>query len=55
MSENILKDLAREHKLEQDHKRELNQKHKWALGEGPATSGHLGRRPAKPFNSGYSK
>lgn len=52
MSESGLKDLAKEHKLEQDHKRDLDQKHKWALGEGPVTPGQLGRRPAKPYNVG---
>ena len=45
MSKNGLNDLAKEHKLEQDHKRELDQKYKWALGEGLATP----RRPAKPY------
>ena len=53
MPESGLKDLAREHKLEQDHKRELNHKHKWALGEGPITREHPGRRPAKPFHNRY--
>jgi len=52
MSASGLKDLAKEHKLEQDRKRDLDQKHKWALGEGPITRGQLGRRPAKP--SGYA-
>ena len=49
MSDLSLKDHAKERKLDQDHKRELNQKHKWARGEGPVTSGQLGRRPAKPL------
>ncbi|KAK4697786.1 hypothetical protein P7C71_g359, partial [Lecanoromycetidae sp. Uapishka_2] len=55
MSEGSLKDLATERKLEQDHKRELDHKHKWALGEGPITPGHMCKRPAKPFNTGYSR
>ena len=40
MSDNGVNDLAKEHKLNQDHKREVNQKHKWALGEGLPTRGH---------------
>ena len=52
MSEGGVRDLAREHKLEQDHKRDLDQKHKWALGTSPITHGQLGRRPAKPYNTG---
>ncbi|CAF9925173.1 MAG: hypothetical protein ALECFALPRED_002917 [Alectoria fallacina] len=55
MSDNGLNDLAKEHKLEQDHKRELDQKHKWALGEGLPTRGHPSRRPAKPYTTSYSK
>ena len=51
MSDNGLNDLAKEHKLEQDHKRELDQKHKWALGEGLPTRGHPSRRPAKPYTT----
>ncbi len=51
-SESGLKDLAKERKLEQDHKRELDHKHKWSLGEGPITRGQMSRRPAKPFNTG---
>ncbi len=49
MSKNGLNDLAKEHKLEQDHKRELDQKYKWALGEGLLTQEHPTRRPAKPY------
>lgn len=40
MSDKGVNDLAKEHKLNQDHKREMNQKHKWALGEGFPTRGH---------------
>ncbi|MCJ1476940.1 hypothetical protein MMC13_005609 [Lambiella insularis] len=39
---------AESFKLEQDHKRELDQKHKWALGEVEGQRGHPGRRPQKP-------
>lgn len=55
MSNNSLNDLAKEHKLEQDHKRELDQKHKWALGAGLPTRGQPARRPAKPCTTSYSK
>jgi len=55
MSDNGLTHLAKEHKLEQDHKRELDQKHKWALGEGLPTRGHPSRRPAKPYTASYGK
>ena len=55
MSDNGINDLAKEHKLEQDHKRELDQKHKWALGEGLPTQGHPSRRPAKPYTTRYGK
>lgn len=51
MSESSLKDLTKEYKLEQDHKRELDQKHKWALGEDAPTRGHPGRRPVKPYTT----
>ncbi|MCJ1254546.1 hypothetical protein MMC24_002361 [Lignoscripta atroalba] len=39
---------AQEFKLEQDHKRELDNKHKWALGEAVSNSGRASRRPNKP-------
>jgi len=55
MSESGLKDLAKEHKLEQDHKREMDQKHKWALGEGLSSRGQPGKRPAKPSSTNYTK
>ena len=51
MSDNGLKDLAEEHKLEQDNKREVDQKHKWALGEELPTRGHPSKRPAKPYSA----
>jgi len=35
-------------KLEQDYKRDLDQKHKWALGEMEGYRGHPGKRPGKP-------
>ncbi|KAI4212748.1 MAG: hypothetical protein LQ351_004641 [Letrouitia transgressa] len=40
-------DVAMRDKLYQDHKRELDQKHKWALGEAVRTPGQACRRPAK--------
>ena len=39
MSSEDLRDAAKEYKLEQDHKRELDHKHKWALGETDESSG----------------
>jgi len=49
MSVSGLKDLAKEHKLVQDHKREIDNKKKWALGErDPVSQGHPSRRPGKP-------
>ena len=47
MSDNGLNHLAKEHKLEQDHKREMDQRHKWALGDELPTQGHPSRRPSK--------
>lgn len=53
LSTEDLRDAAREFKLEQDHKRELDHKHKWALGETDESSGRRGdcregyRRPAR--------
>ena len=52
MSDNSLQDMANEHKLEQDYKRDVDQKHKWALGTSAVTRGQLGRRPAKPYATG---
>ncbi|KAL8694646.1 MAG: hypothetical protein Q9218_000741 [Villophora microphyllina] len=40
-------DNAMRGKLEQDHKRELNQKFKWAMGEAPRTAGCNKKRPAR--------
>ena len=40
--------MAEEYKLEQDHKRELDQKHKWALGEVGGIRGPTSKRPGKP-------
>ena len=36
-------------KLEQDYKRDLDQKHKWALGEVEGVRGYPGKRPGKPL------
>lgn len=47
MSDGGLNDLAKA--LEQDRKRELDQKHKWSLGESDKTAGHPSRRPVKPI------
>ena len=52
MSESSFQNMAKEHKLEQDYKRDVDQKHKWALGTSPITRGQLGRRPAKPYSTG---
>lgn len=48
MSVATLDGMAEEYKLEQDHKRDLDQKHKWALGEVPGTRGSLSKRPKQP-------
>ena len=40
-------DYTMRRKLEQDHKRELDQKHKWALGEASPTRGCGKKTPAK--------
>ncbi|KAL8862328.1 MAG: hypothetical protein Q9178_001337 [Gyalolechia marmorata] len=40
-------DYTMRRKLEQDHKRELDQKHKWALGEASPTRGREKKIPAK--------
>ena len=48
MASYSLHDTAMGDRLEQDHKREIDQKHKWALGEAVLTPGRHGRRPAKP-------
>ena len=45
--------MAEEYKLEQDHKRELDQRHKWALGEVEGIRGNLSKRPVKPDTQGY--
>ncbi len=39
LSTESLRDAAKEYKLEQDHKRDLDHKHKWALGETNQSSG----------------
>lgn len=50
LSNEDLRDAAKEYKLEQDHKRELDHKHKWALGETDESSG---RR--RDFRDGYRR
>ena len=54
MSETGFMDVTQEYKVEQDYKRELNHKHKWALGVNPATPGHPSKRPAKVSRSPYA-
>lgn len=51
MSDHSLNDAVKDCKLVQDRKRELNHRHKWALGEAFATPGHPGRRPASALLS----
>ena len=53
MSDHGLNDAAKDQKLVHDHKRELNSKFKWALGEAVVTTGHPSRRPVGPRSSGY--
>ncbi|KAL8729959.1 MAG: hypothetical protein Q9166_004404 [cf. Caloplaca sp. 2 TL-2023] len=48
-------DHAMRRKLEQDHKRELDQKHKWALGEVSPTRGRDKRVPAKAPRSAFAR
>ncbi|KAL8661954.1 MAG: hypothetical protein Q9202_005155 [Teloschistes flavicans] len=48
-------DSAMRGKLEQDHKRELNQKFKWAMGEAPRTAGCNKKRPARPPRSEFAR
>lgn len=52
MSDYGLNDAARDGKLFHDHKRELNSKYKWALGEAVITAGHPSKRPVGPRSSG---
>ncbi|KAL9615287.1 MAG: hypothetical protein Q9167_000258 [Letrouitia subvulpina] len=51
MANTSILDVAMRGKLYQDHKRELDQKHKWALGEAVRTPGQRCRRPAKTTNT----
>ncbi|KAL8705159.1 MAG: hypothetical protein Q9201_001726 [Fulgogasparrea decipioides] len=48
-------DHAMRGKLEQDHKRELNQKFKWAMGEATHTTGCNKKRPAKAPRSAFAR
>ncbi|KAL8720413.1 MAG: hypothetical protein Q9225_002733 [Loekoesia sp. 1 TL-2023] len=48
-------DQAMRGKLQQDQKRELDQKHKWALGEAARTSGRNKKQPAKPPRSAFAR
>lgn len=55
LSTEDLRDAAKDFKLTQDHKRELDHKHKWALGETDESSGRRQdhrdgyRRPERPM------
>ena len=51
MSDGGLNDWARA--LEQDKKREQDQKYKWALGQGVARDGSPTGRPLKPASHKY--
>lgn len=53
MSDHSLNDAVKEHKLVQDHKRELDSKHKWALGEAGVVRGRQSIRPQLPTSSAY--
>ena len=53
MSASDVTDAAVGGKLDQDHKRELDQKYKWALGEAVQTRGQLSKRPDKPLTARY--
>lgn len=44
-------DHAMRAKLQQDRKREFDQKHKWSLGEAAQTAGRNKKAPAKPPRS----
>ncbi|KAG6997564.1 hypothetical protein G7Y79_00040g077290 [Physcia stellaris] len=55
MSDYSLNDVAKDQKLVHDHKRVLNSKYKWALGEAVITAGHPSRRPVGPRSSGQGR
>ncbi|KAL8715016.1 MAG: hypothetical protein Q9220_000973 [cf. Caloplaca sp. 1 TL-2023] len=42
-------------KLKHDHKRDLDKKHKWALGEAADTTGRSKRQPAKLPRSAFTR
>ena len=46
-----ISDVVMRSKLQQDHKRELDQKHKWALGEAMLVPGRHSKRPAKSHSA----
>ena len=48
----ILDDVTKAHKLEQDRKREVDQKHKWALGKTEPDPGHSTPRPVQARGKG---
>ncbi|KAL8812293.1 MAG: hypothetical protein Q9223_001161 [Gallowayella weberi] len=48
-------DYAMRRKLEQDHKREVDQRHKWALGEASPTRGRDKKTPAKAPRSEFAR
>ena len=50
MSESAFRDVSRERRLDQDRKRELDNRHKWALGEEEAK----GRAKPRPINRPYA-
>ncbi|MCJ1426256.1 hypothetical protein MMC29_004159 [Sticta canariensis] len=52
MSTVTLDDVAKDQKLVQDHKREMDHKYKWAHGEAMTIPGRSSKRPAKLSNPG---
>lgn len=50
MSESAFRDVSRERRLDQDRKREIDSRHKWALGEEETK----GRAKPRPINRPYS-
>ncbi|KAL9604389.1 MAG: hypothetical protein Q9219_000577 [cf. Caloplaca sp. 3 TL-2023] len=48
-------DQALRGKLQHDRKRELDQKHKWSLGEAACTPGRSKKQPAKPPRSAFAR
>jgi len=48
-------DTSKQQKLELDRKRELDQKHKWALGEAILTPGRPSKRPVKTPSQNFGR